>query len=83
MWAWAGSASEPPPTAARSGPGRLRPGPDRQPVRHPLPAEAARRWAEYASHWTGWNTLRAVASLVSLLLVGAGLLAWTLPDGQP
>ncbi|RKR90575.1 putative membrane protein [Micromonospora pisi] len=47
------------------------------------PAEAARRWAEYASRWTGWNTLRAVASLVSLLLVGAGLLFWTLPDGQP
>lgn len=46
------------------------------------PAEAARLWADYASRWTRWNSLRAVASLVSLLLVAAGLLLWTLPGDQ-
>lgn len=47
------------------------------------PAEAARLWVDYASRWTAWNNLRAVASLVSLLLTGTGLLLWTLPESQP
>jgi uncharacterized membrane protein len=32
-------------------------------------------WKEYSRRWTAWNTLRAVASLVGLVLVGAGLAA--------
>ncbi|WP_329108100.1 DUF1772 domain-containing protein [Micromonospora sp. NBC_01699] len=40
------------------------------------PAEAARVWADYSSRWTGWNTVRAAASLVSLLLIGLGIYQW-------
>jgi uncharacterized membrane protein len=40
------------------------------------PAEAARLWSDYSSRWTGWNHLRAGASLVSLLLVGLGIYLW-------
>ncbi|NBE82410.1 anthrone oxygenase family protein [Micromonospora rubida] len=40
------------------------------------PAEATRIWADYASRWTWWNTVRAGASVVSLLLAGFGLYLW-------
>ncbi|MET8353641.1 MULTISPECIES: anthrone oxygenase family protein [unclassified Micromonospora] len=40
------------------------------------PAEAARIWADYASRWTWWNTVRAGASVVSLLLAGFGVYLW-------
>ncbi|MBF8187141.1 DUF1772 domain-containing protein [Nonomuraea sp. K274] len=30
-------------------------------------------WKDYSPRWTGWNTLRAVASFASLVLVGIGL----------
>lgn len=30
-------------------------------------------WQEYAPRWTGWNTVRAAASLLGLALVGIGL----------
>ncbi|WP_345567082.1 DUF1772 domain-containing protein [Nonomuraea rosea] len=30
-------------------------------------------WKDYSSRWTTWNTLRAVASIASLVLVGVGL----------
>ncbi|MFC4119029.1 DUF1772 domain-containing protein [Nonomuraea zeae] len=30
-------------------------------------------WQEYSPKWTGWNTLRAVASVAGLVLVGIGL----------
>ncbi|MEV4625939.1 anthrone oxygenase family protein [Micromonospora sp. NPDC049523] len=40
------------------------------------PAEAARVWADYSSRWIGWNTVRAGASLISLLLVGSGIYLW-------
>ncbi|MEU7842182.1 anthrone oxygenase family protein [Micromonospora sp. NPDC049114] len=36
------------------------------------PAEAARVWASYSSAWTSWNSVRAGASLISLLLAGLG-----------
>ncbi|TDD02755.1 DUF1772 domain-containing protein [Nonomuraea deserti] len=32
-------------------------------------------WKDYASRWTAWNTLRAVAGVASLVLMGAGLTA--------
>ncbi|MFD0852753.1 DUF1772 domain-containing protein, partial [Actinomadura adrarensis] len=35
--------------------------------------EAGRIWTDYSSRWTPWNHLRAVASGVSVLLIGAGL----------
>jgi uncharacterized membrane protein len=34
---------------------------------------SARVWADYSARWTLWNTVRTVASLLSLFLVGAGL----------
>ncbi|MEU8254312.1 anthrone oxygenase family protein [Micromonospora inaquosa] len=37
------------------------------------PAEAARIWASYSSGWMWWNSVRAVASLISLLLAGLGI----------
>ncbi|SCE81231.1 Uncharacterized membrane protein [Micromonospora coriariae] len=40
------------------------------------PAEAARIWADYTSRWTWWNTVRAGASVVSLLLAGFGVYLW-------
>ncbi|MDP4510985.1 MULTISPECIES: anthrone oxygenase family protein [unclassified Nonomuraea] len=30
-------------------------------------------WKDYSRRWTAWNTLRAVASFISLVLVGIGL----------
>ncbi|MEU6714189.1 anthrone oxygenase family protein [Nonomuraea sp. NPDC046802] len=32
-------------------------------------------WKDYSRRWTAWNTLRAVASVASLVLVGVGLTA--------
>lgn len=32
-------------------------------------------WKDYSRRWTAWNTLRAVASLAGLVLVGVGLTA--------
>jgi uncharacterized membrane protein len=43
-------------------------------LRSAEPAEAA--WAAYSVRWTRWNTLRAVASTVSLALVGLGIADW-------
>jgi uncharacterized membrane protein len=40
------------------------------------PAEAARLWSDYSSRWTGWNTVRAGASVISLLLAGLGVYLW-------
>jgi uncharacterized membrane protein len=37
---------------------------------------AARVWSDYSSRWTLWNHVRTVSSLVSLLVVGAGLVTW-------
>ncbi|MEU8185426.1 anthrone oxygenase family protein [Micromonospora sp. NPDC049044] len=37
------------------------------------PAEAVRVWASYSSAWTRWNSVRAGASLISLLLAGLGV----------
>ncbi|MEU5672017.1 anthrone oxygenase family protein [Micromonospora sp. NPDC047753] len=36
-------------------------------------AEAVRVWAAYSSAWTWWNSVRAGASLISLLLAGLGV----------
>ncbi|MEV0589830.1 anthrone oxygenase family protein [Nonomuraea cavernae] len=33
-------------------------------------------WAAYSPRWTRWNTVRAVASVAALLLIGAGLYVW-------
>ena len=30
-------------------------------------------WKDYAPRWTAWNTVRAVACFISLVLVGIGL----------
>lgn len=38
--------------------------------------EAAKIWSDYSGKWTGWNHLRTVGSMVSLLLVGLGLYVW-------
>jgi uncharacterized membrane protein len=32
-------------------------------------------WKDYSPKWTAWNTLRAVASFASLVLVGVGLVS--------
>ena len=40
------------------------------------PNEAAGMWSDYSGPWTRWNTLRALACTVSLLLVGLSLFAW-------
>ncbi|MGP4112818.1 anthrone oxygenase family protein [Streptomyces sp. 4N509B] len=40
------------------------------------PSHAARLWGDFAPRWTAWNTARAVASCVSLLLVGLGVFLW-------
>ncbi|WP_406067718.1 DUF1772 domain-containing protein [Micromonospora sp. NBC_01638] len=40
------------------------------------PAEAVRVWADYSSGWTWWNSVRAGASLISLLLAGLGVYLW-------
>lgn len=45
----------------------------------PVPADeatAARVWSSFRTRWTRWNTVRTVSSLVSLLLIGLGLLVW-------
>ncbi|WP_157530664.1 anthrone oxygenase family protein [Microtetraspora niveoalba] len=39
-------------------------------------AEAARIWSDYSARWTTWNTGRAVAGAVSLLLMGYGAYRW-------
>ena len=39
-------------------------------------SEAARIWGAYTGRWTAWNTLRGVASSVSLLLMALGLYVW-------
>jgi uncharacterized membrane protein len=38
--------------------------------------EAARLWSEYSVRWTRWNSVRAVFSTISLLLVGLALFVW-------
>jgi uncharacterized membrane protein len=38
--------------------------------------EAAKLWSEYSARWSWWNGLRTVFSMISLLLVGAGIYAW-------
>lgn len=38
--------------------------------------EAVGLWAAFSPRWTWWNTLRAVFSFVSLLLVGVAVLVW-------
>ncbi|MFI7626468.1 anthrone oxygenase family protein [Microbispora rosea] len=44
---------------------------------HGDPAEAAARiWSDYSARWTTWNTWRAVAGAVSLLLMGYGAYRW-------
>ncbi|MEU7692787.1 anthrone oxygenase family protein [Microbispora hainanensis] len=44
---------------------------------HGDPAEAAARiWADYSARWTTWNTWRAVAGGVSLLLMAYGAHRW-------
>ncbi|WP_327044117.1 DUF1772 domain-containing protein [Microbispora sp. NBC_01189] len=43
---------------------------------HGDPAEAARIWSDYAARWTTWNTWRAAAGAVSLLLMGYGVHRW-------
>ncbi|MEW2359368.1 anthrone oxygenase family protein [Spirillospora sp. NPDC029432] len=40
------------------------------------PAEAARIWADFSSRWTPWNTLRAVSSVLSLLVMALGPYVW-------
>ncbi|MFI0352082.1 DUF1772 domain-containing protein [Actinomadura sp. 9N407] len=40
------------------------------------PAEAARIWTDYSSRWTAWNTLRGVASAISVLVMALGLYVW-------
>jgi uncharacterized membrane protein len=40
------------------------------------PAQAARVWSDYSSRWTGWNTVRAGSSVLSLLLAGLGVYLW-------
>ncbi|MFB4317758.1 DUF1772 domain-containing protein [Actinomadura sp. 21ATH] len=39
-------------------------------------AEAAKLWNDYSSRWTPWNTLRAVSSVLSLLVMALGLYVW-------
>jgi uncharacterized membrane protein len=39
-------------------------------------AEAARIWNDHSARWTAWNTLRAVACSVSLLVMALGLYVW-------
>ncbi|QXJ19522.1 DUF1772 domain-containing protein [Actinomadura graeca] len=39
-------------------------------------ADAARVWSDYSGRWTAWNTVRAVFSWASLLLMTAGAYAW-------
>lgn len=46
------------------------------------PEQAARLWADYSSRWTGWNTVRAVSSLLSLLFIGLGLFLWGRSSGS-
>ncbi|GLW24967.1 membrane protein [Microbispora amethystogenes] len=43
---------------------------------HGDPAEAARIWSDYSARWTTWNSLRAAAGAVSLLLTGYGAYRW-------
>src|SRR5215217_3926161 len=38
--------------------------------------EAARLWSDYSTRWTRWNTLRALISTISLLIVGLAIFAW-------
>jgi uncharacterized membrane protein len=40
------------------------------------PGEAARIWTEHSARWTTWNTLRNVASVISLLVMALGLYVW-------
>jgi uncharacterized membrane protein len=39
-------------------------------------ADPAKLWTEFSARWTSWNTLRAWASTLSLLLVGSGIASW-------
>ncbi|WP_182898916.1 anthrone oxygenase family protein [Microbispora sp. H10830] len=44
---------------------------------HGDPAGAAARiWSDYSARWTTWNSWRAVAGAVSLLLMGYGVYRW-------
>lgn len=40
-------------------------------------AEAARVWSDFSGRWHRWNNLRTVSCLVTLLLMGIGLLTWS------
>jgi uncharacterized membrane protein len=40
------------------------------------PKEAATLWSDYSVRWTRWNTVRAVFSTISVLLVGLALFVW-------
>ena len=39
-------------------------------------AEAARVWSDYSGRWTAWNTVRAVFSFASLLVMALGAYTW-------
>ncbi|GAA4205377.1 DUF1772 domain-containing protein [Microbispora amethystogenes] len=45
-------------------------------VVHGDPVEAAKIWSDYSPRWTAWNTGRAAAGAVSLLLMGYGVYRW-------
>lgn len=38
--------------------------------------EAAKLWSDYSARWSWWNGLRTFFSMISLVLVGAGIYAW-------
>lgn len=40
------------------------------------PTGAARLWSDYSTRWTRWNTIRALITSLSLLLVGLAIFAW-------
>ncbi|MGI6855040.1 DUF1772 domain-containing protein [Mesorhizobium sp. 1B3] len=46
-------------------------------------AEAARIWTHYSAPWQTWNTIRTIASGITLALVGIALLILPPPTGQP
>jgi uncharacterized membrane protein len=40
------------------------------------PAAAAQLWTDFSARWTPWNTVRAGANTISLLLIGLGIFRW-------
>lgn len=40
------------------------------------PAGAARLWEDYSGRWTTWNTVRAVFTTLSLLIIGLAAFTW-------